>query len=125
MYSTYFMYYMFRHVQFLQLHSILKHLPVIQDKAQYSTSTSAGLRHLRQPLLRPQSQGYRVTRTSTRGNCRIPKQSTTFSQYAFSYKAIKTWNGLSSSLKALAASKPSHLRQKHGVQSDVFTLILI
>lgn len=121
MYSTYFMYYMFRHVQFLQLYSILKHLPVIQDKAQYSTSTSAGLR---QPLLRPQSQGYRVTRTSTRGNCRIPKQSTTFSQYAFSYKAIKTWNGLSSSLKALAASKPSHLRQKH-VQSDVFTLILI
>lgn len=41
----------------------------------------------------------RSTRASTTGQCNIPRLKTTFAQSAFSYKAIKDWNDLPSTLK--------------------------
>lgn len=41
----------------------------------------------------------RSTRASTTGQCNIPRLKTTFAQSAFSYKAIKDWNDLPTTLK--------------------------
>ena len=48
-------------------------------------------------------QNSRVTITSTRGDCSLPKRSTTFPQSTFSFKAAKKWNGLPSALKTCSS----------------------